>query len=277
MRSFAPPVPQSAYAFRRTVVGLAVEPVDALRRWRVGTLLDVALDVDAGTPLPPPSVGQRAQQDDGLERFVRNTSLIFCLTAPRVPKTPVRLRLAGDDRRFVARRLSLTPDHGATLPSPLWLRPMLAAGATYDVPARATVVRGTVSYGSGERVRWARVAVREAVSNADLGVAHGDDRGEFLFVVPAHTAFNGPLADPLNLSLTVRTRPANLPRNVATSSDALWDLPVEPVTIATATPGPPQPVPVVLDGAPAPAGYTLITTFTKSVALSRSTSLELVV
>lgn len=280
MIGFAPAIAQSAYLFQRRTLGVALEPLDAHRRLRVASGLVVALDVAPGTPLPAPPPDATDGRADGLVRFERNSLSIFCLPSPKVRPAPVLLRLGGDDRRFVPRRLRLEAAPGPNLPAPLWLRPSLLAGATYDVPPRATLIRGTLTYlADGARVRWARVHVQDVASGAWLGVAHGDDRGEFLFVLPAHAAYNGPLptSELLTLRLSVHARPANPAPNAATASDAWWDLPVETVTLSTMGPFPRQPEPVALAGDVDPAGLTSVTDFTQQVALSRSTSLELAV
>ncbi|MFZ5446316.1 MAG: hypothetical protein ACOZQL_40385 [Myxococcota bacterium] len=290
MTSFAPQRPLADYVVSRSSVGLAVEVIDRLSRWPARGPLAVTLDVAAGSPLPPTPPGSR--QPDGLVRFVRDESM-FSLAArklpgpPKVPPAPpppgpppvrpVRVRVGDDERRLVPRRLALSPEVGAELPKPLWLRVVVSPGAAWDVPSRATAIRGTVSYASGARVRWARISVRDVASGAALGVVHGDDRGEFLFAFPSHAAFNGPLTELLEVELTVHARPANLAPNAATASDALWDVPIEPVVVPVTTPGPPQPVALVLEGTAVPADFTRVVTFTRQARLTRSTSLELVV
>ena len=77
-----------------------------------------------------------------------------------------------------------------------------------------------------------RVQAADA-DGADVGWAHGDDRGEFVLFVTVAAGAVVPADDPLPVSLTVHaTRPPPTPdpadplRPVV---DPLWDLPVEPL------------------------------------------------
>jgi len=281
--SFSPSPGLAAYDVSRFALGLGVEGIDQFRGLRIGAFLEVALDVKAGVALPPaPLEALRrprplgAPLPDGLLRFGRHPSAVFALPAAQLPASPLRLRVGEPNRRYVPRRLELT--YGS---QPLMARVVLSPGAAYDVPARTTLVRGTVTYAAGgARVRWPRVEVRldsPVGPPTPLGSVHGDDRGEFVYLVPAHALFSGPLADTLSLTVVVRARPANPPPDAATASDALWDLPVEPAVAPAPAPGA-RPVPFDLPGTAVPAGWTLSQTFTnQKVAVSRSTSLELAV
>lgn len=128
-----------------------------------------------------------------------------------------------DPRRYVPRRLSLTPVQSGGIPAATianireaWLWP----GATYPLPAHASVVIGCVRRGASlataQPVAWARVVfTRPTAGPADfnaedkLGYAHGDDRGEFRAVFgPGAVPGGAALPDTIALNAWVFLPPA---------------------------------------------------------------------
>ena len=176
-----------------------------------------------------------------------------------VPGLPaeVDVRVEDPTRRYVPRRLRIalpgedevtTAERDGTfvpLAKRVW-RPVLLPGATYPLPATATVVRGR-ALRNGAPARWVRVEARAGSTTRVVGRAHGDDRGEFLLVVwPDPVA---PAALPATLKLTITAR-ARKPAPNPPAADPLWDLPVEPL----APPGPPNDDPAA--GTRLPSGYS---------------------
>jgi hypothetical protein len=125
----------------------------------------------------------------------------------------------GAARRVVPRRLTLDLTERQTFAAHLF------PGAGASLPTGATVVRGRVTRldpgtGGAVPVRWARVrATGPAGADAELGWAHGDDRGEFVLVLDA-------AARALRLTVGAVTGPP--PPPAAALSDPLLDLPPEP-------------------------------------------------
>lgn len=201
----------------RLAVGL--EPLDALSTMRIARPVDVVLDA-------APALSPLALPRHGSGRFV----LLFASGVD----TPVSLRLVPADRRFVPRRMTFpfldetavlhAEQTGDDVPaaSRAW-RPRLFPGAAYDVPHTATGVRGTVTRG-GTPVRWTRVEA--SLAGTPIGLAHGDDRGEFLLVLGPNgdVSGTGDLVSPIDVTIDVYARDPALPED---PSDPLADLPLE--------------------------------------------------
>jgi hypothetical protein len=163
-----------------------------------------------------------------------------------------------DPRRFVPRRLSLTPVQSGGRPS-LGTGNVRTAlvwpGATYPLPSNASAVRGRVQRGASlataKPAAWARIVVTAPEADppvfADeeqVGWGHGDDRGEFLVAL-------GPDAVPGGAAL-----PATIPLNVWAflpaadtfdPDDPLASVPLEFAGTDTTS--------AVLDGREPPAAY----------------------
>jgi len=232
----------------------------------------------------------------GLPALRRSWSGRFAVVFDRPPvggDDHVAVRLVSTDRRYVPRRLAIPAPtitavtaaeeaHDLDSSQPLVPRgcqPLMYPGAAYGVAAGATVIRGRVVWdGTARAVRWARVVARPAQpidvldENGDvidtiqpeLGLAHGDDRGEFVLVL-------GPLPRELyvlpeldlDLELIVEAAPepaATDPVDSPTRSrtDPLWDLPVETV-------GSLDPADEVTLGIATPATFTSTDTSTLTV------------
>lgn len=167
--------------------------------------------------------------------------------------------LTGNDpRRYVPRRLSLTPAQAGGIPSAApdnVRRALLWPGAGCPVASGTTALRGRVRRGpvpdTARPVAWARlVATRPGpgapnfATETALGFAHGDDRGEFLLVL-------GPEAVPGGVVLPA-TLPLRLwvflpPADTFDAEHPLASLPLEVAGTAAAN--------AVLDGTAVPAGY----------------------
>ena len=188
------------------------------------------------------------------------------LLPPATPQTdPTNFVLLGHApgraRRYVPRRLSLTPVQGGGLP-PATLDNIRSAalwpGADGAEPANATVVRGRVrqlnANGVPQPVAWARLTFTRPTltlpppvfaSEPQVAWAHGDDRGEFMAVLgPA--IFNGGAALPASLTLTLWVHLAPL-APAFNPLDPLANLPLE--VAGSATSG------AVLEGKAPPPGH----------------------
>lgn len=255
-------------------LALSIEIIDAVRLDRAARAISVAID---GVPLPtgkPPARLFGVEVGDVLLRVSRHSSALHAmiyaknLYRPGI-KESVALRFLPQERRFVPRRIEFPLVDPATLsPEPLdrsdiqlealraarSRQPYLFPGAAYDASSIATGLRGRVRR-AGVPLRWARVEARLPVPVGDppgalVGLAHGDDRGEFLLLVGSPP---GPLGTPvstLDLEVTVFARPADpVVSDFIKQNDPLWDLPLELVTAL----GPADPVST---GATLPPDYT---------------------
>lgn len=215
----------------RLAIGL--EPLDALSSSRIARPVDVALD---GSPfvLPYSPPWPEPSPVAGLVALPRHGSGRFVLLFSSGVDTPVTLRLVPRNRRFVPRKLKFTfidettvldaERAGADVPasSRTW-RPRLFPGAAYDVSSSATGIRGTVTH-ADKPVRWTRIEA--SVDGQPIGLAHGDDRGEFLLVLGPNTDVSGTgdLVSPLDVTIDVYARSPALPQR---ATDPLADLPLE--------------------------------------------------
>jgi len=147
--------------------------------------------------------------------------------------------VANDPRRFVPRRLRLTPVLDASGVPPAktdnqrtaWLWP----GAAYPLPSGVTALRGRVVRGptlkAAVPVAWSRVVVTRPAgapnfaAEKQLGWAHGDDRGEILVILgPGAVPGGAALPATLALRLWVFLPPAAVPFD---ADDPLASLPLE--------------------------------------------------
>jgi len=238
----APPYDEHRYH-----LALGIEPRSALSRARLDAGLEVLWE-----SYPKP-VGRWRTWRPGetltsaLPRLERHSSGRFARRYDEGVELPMVVRLVDRHRRYVPRRLQipipseaavvaavgpgLTPDAGWRRMFPVDLFP----GAAAPLSAGATVLRGRVVRevaGVPQIVRWVRVRATTP-SGAEVGWAHGDDRGEFVLVArPPRGALTVP-ADPFVVELTVSRRdppptpPAADPDLARV--DPLWDLPLETV------------------------------------------------
>ncbi len=213
-------------------LALGVEPTDPMRGLRIARPLQVMLD-GIPTPLPrrlrPPGTGP-FDMPDALARLRRRNSCRFALLYRSGLTGPVALRLLDGSEHYVPRRLSIT------LPDPVAggrvCRPALYPGAAYDVVRSMPAVRGRVLRGDAP-LRWARVLAQRLSDGVPVGVAHGDQHGEFLLLLDPGLVVGPALTPPLKVRVTVYG-PAIAPdpaADPASALDPLWDLPLEAVDL----------------------------------------------
>jgi hypothetical protein len=229
----------SRFDERVSRLALGIEALDALRGQRIPHPIQITFDdLPRGTKRPT---------------VVRHDSCVFVLLYEPGVEAQVELRLFDsaerlwqarvDRRRFVPRRLRIPVLDAALVDGRPYTervrRPALFPGAAYDVSESTTGLRGRVESG-GQPVRWARVQAIHPISAATVGLAHCDDRGEFLLLIQPGAAPPGDLNDPLPLQLRVWTpKPPAVPVPDAVQAvDGLWDLPIEQAP----DPGVPDPV-----------------------------------
>ncbi|MDB5858121.1 MAG: hypothetical protein JWQ76_1810, partial [Ramlibacter sp.] len=211
---------------------------------RIVRLLARAAQDKVAAPPPTP------QQDP--------TNLVLQAYGQASPLAP-RYSTDNDPRRYVPRKLALTPVQAGGIPAATaanirqaWLWP----GTAYPLPGKASAVRGCVRKGAAlataAPVAWARVVFTRPgpvppnfANEVTLGYAHGDDRGEFLAVF-GPDAVPGGAALPASLALHAWLF---LPPAASTfdAADPLASLPLE-VGGTTALND-------VLRGTEVPAGY----------------------
>lgn len=143
-----------------------------------------------------------------------------------------------DPRQYVPRRLSLTPAQTGGTPTTgvanirsAWLWP----GSVYPMASGVSALRGSVRRGASLEqsvpVAWSRVVVTrpgggapDFATEAQLGCAHGDDRGEFLLLLgPGAIPGGAELPATIDLHVWVFLPPAD----VFDADDPLASLPLE--------------------------------------------------
>ena len=257
-------------------LALGVEPRDAI------TGAPVATAVRVGQEVPPrmrPRAGRFGDKWPCLD-FETNGTARFKLRyqiggQPRIkvnadgsaPKITVRI----DDlrRRFVPRRFEIplwtkreleradeTPPTGqfVQMASRL-LRPYLLPGAAYTLPRGTTAIRGRV-VAAGNPVRWARVIAR-GPGNVRVGIAHGDERGEFLLIITNLGTTPPPVPSTVTINIGVLAR---VPAAAVDPKDRLADLVVESQARSSVPPTPANLDNDVLRGVAIPPGYVASTT-----------------
>lgn len=200
---------------------VAIEMMDALRARPISQPIDVTVE-------RPRHVSVDSRSARGAALFYSDR---LAVAAAGDPPTTAVLRIADRSRRFVPRRVAVHVfDPPADQPARR-LRPVhLFPGAAWPhSPHGATGIRGRVETAAGAPVRWARVEAR--VDGEVVGLAHGDDRGEFLLLLWPRA---GELADP-GPQIAARVRVFTLTPTPATSTwatDPLGDLPIEAIDTA---------------------------------------------
>jgi hypothetical protein len=239
----------SRFDERRLRLRLGVEPRDAVRQCRLTHPVDLRLERErfAQPFAPPPLTTDEVawlqslqagglQLADELTRVARHPSARHAIIAGPGTPAQVDLRLLDKDRRYVPRRLRIPLAAGPIDDIPIGQRsrrPWLWPGAAYPVEARATGLRGRVAVDVGgvrQAVRWARIQARRSAALAPIAWAHGDDRGEFLLILPPEALGSGAELGTLTLIVEARGRlglPANPPPELVRAVDSTWDLPRE--------------------------------------------------
>ncbi len=269
---------------RRVRLALGLEVVDAVRgdpadvevAWE-----NVPLPFTVAVPLGPGSSVEVSLYDPGmglprLDRGARPGRFRIAFTPERTPAPPARLRIVDAGRRYVPRRLEvpyaslatvLAEEAGPGLPAPRSRTVGLFPGACFQPEACSTGIRGRVVDLAGAPVRWVRVEARHPQRNSLLGIAHGDDRGEFLLLlanapssldVPPGLAFSVQLA----VSAIAPGTPAPGPLTASPADDPLGDLVREVLP-------PIGNVDTISSGAVAPPGFTRTATATVFCTVGR--------
>lgn len=221
-----------------------IEPRDAVGGSRAGAAARVSLEYPAALPGARP-----------LAHAAGRWSIRY------VPSLPdhVDVRIEDPTRRFVARRLRLpivdmqalrdAEAVAGSVPAAnrTW-RPALFPGAAYRASPSTTGVRGLAIH-AGAPARWARVEAR--VPNRDVQWrAHSDDRGEFLLLIGPDRHGPVELAEVLTITIDIFAADPATIKAAPTTTDPLWDLPLESV----APPGPDDPV---CRGVTLPLGFSV--------------------
>ena len=169
----------------------------------------------------------------------------------------VTVRLIEPLRRYVPRRVSLDfPSlsdvliaEAAGLSAPRAWTVLLWPGARHPAHGAATGLRGRAVDPTSAPVPWVRVRAATVTGDFTLGIAHGDDRGEFLLLLGAGRHSEAvPKAQSFTITVTVWV-PPKIGGDTGYPGDPLAALPVEPLTAG-------QPAD---DGATPPASYAKVT------------------
>lgn len=218
-------------------LALGIVAVDALHDARISHPIAITFDeVPLGLPRP---------------KIMRHSSTAFALLYDARVGDEIVIRLFdstktiwskyNDRRRFVPRRLRIPLLARETADAkPIAQRarqPVLFPGAAYNVSDCATGMRGRVLHDEAV-VGWARIQAVHPDTGNTVGIAHCDDRGEFLLLIDSNAAGLAELANPLPLELHVHVPTTPAVSDDVKKLDSLWDLPIEDV----AAPGDPDTV-----------------------------------
>ena len=247
-------------------LAMGLEPLEATRGGRLTH--PVWVDIEGVLPWLPGWERRSPQMFRRFARFGASTPVASrhdsCLHAVLYQpglSNAIDLRIYERNRRYVPRRfraplVSLqevldAEDRGEAIPARQRARrPVLFPGAAHDVHLQATGMRGRVLR-EGSPMRWARVeAFLNTAAAPLLSRAHGDDRGEFLLLLPPEASLVSVLADPISVRVVIHG-PENVPAPASPKLpglDRYWDLPLEELP----PPGGPD---HVASGEQLPAGY----------------------
>ncbi len=183
------------------------------------------------------------------------------------PKVAFEVRVVDTRGQYIPRRLRLpipaAPDpDDAGQPLLRIRRAALFPAAPYDLVSGSTGIRGRVTL-ANQPARWARVVVPASsgvATDPPRAVAHGDEKGEFLLIVPASVIPTLSATSTFSLPLTIGVPPALTPAGeLAIKRDRISDVPLETIGPAQAIAGS-SPARPALDrvamGWTIPAAYT---------------------
>jgi len=214
--------------------------------------------------MPPPTV------EDDQTNFVLRA---YSRRSARVE----RYTTGNDARRYVPRRLSLTPVQTDGIPTiqadnirDAWAWP----GSAFPLASKVTALRGWVRRGANEAsakpVAWPRIAITQPgmgppnfATEVNLGFAHGDDRGEFLAVLGPDSVPGGVVLPP---AITLRIWVFLPPPDLFDPADPLASLPLEVAGTAA--------ISDVTRGTAVPAGYLQQNSFDVIVAPGRVVTID---
>jgi hypothetical protein len=220
----------------------------------------VATQVLVGREIGDRVVGQRIDPTFPCLSLEASGAARFKLRHARPVPEAFVVRVDDPARRYVPRRFVVHTWPATaleeTFPSPpvpvrsRLLRTWLWPGSAYPFPRGTTVVRGRVVRASGP-ARWARLAAI-GPTGAVAGLAHADDRGEFVLVVV--DAGQNPLLNEVDVDVSVVAPRLSTPVDPV---DRCADLEAEDVPRSSAPPTASDLDNPVLRGVVVPPGYAL--------------------
>lgn len=223
-------------------LALGVECIDAARQAELAH--PVRMEIERTQPHRAPAPRDRyaftqlAAQPLGL---MRSAAGRYSLSYYPAIREQVTLRIYDRSRHYVPRRLQIPLRTLAQVlameeaSDPAYLggrlrRVTLFPGARYHAPSHITALRGRVVR-HGEPMRWGYVDARLPGGGPRVAHARGDDRGEFLLMLPPAAMPASDLTSTLEVELSV-AGPATAPTPPSAEAafqDPWWDLPVEVV------------------------------------------------
>ena len=281
MNSFLP----SRYDERILRGAVALQLWDGARDSRLPSTADVVIEREDAA-LPQWSLDQAIGEPDDVDaegryrfpkrpmrrRAVNLHAIVYPQPLPPgrpapPPKVAFEVRVVDARGQYIPRRLRLPvpaaadPDN-AGRPLLRIRRAALFPAAPYDLVSGSTGIRGRVTL-ANRPVRWARVVVPAAsgvATDPPRAVAHGDEKGEFLLIVPASVTPTLSATRTFSLPLTIGVSPALTPAvELAIRRDRFSDVPLDTIGPAQAIGGS-SPARPALDraamGWTIPAAYT---------------------
>lgn len=227
-------------------LALGIELKDVLRSSEL--IYPVRAEAEYQSPHQSPSpkrfYGFRQQGNLAPYGLLRSGSGRYSLTYYPGIQDQLDLRIYDYDRYYIPRRLRIPllsladvltieeneeSDYSAGRVRSLVMFP----GAAYHNHSGTTGLRGRVVR-DGQPMRWAYIVAVDLVSNQLVTITRGDDRGEFLLILPPHALQASDLSDTFNLLVAV-AGPIAVPvpdTPELSMSDNFWDLPLEELPAA---------------------------------------------
>ena len=261
------------YDYQIQRLALGVKFVDELSRSEIIKPVRAEIEYQSPHQSPPPrrSYSFSVQGKKAPSGLLRSTAGNYSLVYYPGIQDQLDLRVYDYDRHYIPRRLRVPlltleqvltieenedPDYFAGRQREVSMFP----GAAYHGQSRQTGIRGRVLR-DGEPMRWAYVEAIDLISDEVIARTRGDDRGEFLLLLPSHALQASDLSDSFDVRISI-AGPAVAPvpptPDIA-AQDSFWDLPLEDVPAVGL-------VDNVSNGESLPSGYTTAPSAVRTVS-----------
>jgi len=248
------------YQIRRLALGVEFE--DYLRDAEL--IFPLRVEIERDSPHVSPSPARKydfkqlgTQLPDGL---LRSNSGRYSLTYYPGIREQIDLRCYDYERNYIPRRfrvplltlqdvIDIEEDEIPDYTFARIRQVVMFPGAAYHCHPQVTGLRGRVER-DGAPMRWVYVEVRMPGNLNIIARTRGDDRGEFLLLLPPQSFTASDLSNTLDLEISIVgpvTKPVPATENLP-QQDQLWDLPLEELPPAGG-------IDDVASGESYPAGY----------------------
>lgn len=232
------------YQIQRLALGIEFEDVLRAAELVYPVRAEIEYLLPHQSPQPKRFYGFRAQGSKAPYALLRDSSGRYSLVYYPGIQEQLDLRIYDYDRYYIPRRLRIPL---LTLAEVLTIEAnevaeyfvgrlrtiVMFPGAAYHSQSRQTGIRGRVIRDE-KPMRWAYVEAIDLTSNQVIARTRGDDRGEFLMLLPSHALQASDLSASFDVRISV-AGPATAPLPPTpdfAAQDSFWDLPLEQVPAA---------------------------------------------